>query len=104
MKFALIKNIPLAILLRKDGCLKIDWTGYGFDVANWSNNYMNGKVANGDHSSILPIKDESVFNSHLSYLQGVISSNSYPNDSIEVIDEAQAQLVRDDIIATREAS
>ena len=97
MKIALIKNIPLGILLRKGGAYKIDWVGYGFDLATWSDHYIDGKTTSGDQCHILPIRDEEVFNSHVPYFQIVLKANGYPLDSISVITEEEAKIVHDDI-------
>ena len=97
MKYAIIKNVPLAVLLRNAGSSKIEWAKYGVDLARFSEKYADGGTAEGDHVAVLPIKDEDAFNSQLPRLQKIIEDNKYQNDSISLVNEAGAKVFKDAI-------
>ena len=104
MDYALVKNISLRNLLAPDGKV-INWTKYGYTVQS-----IQGFMAQGydsldeevrNHITVLPIIDRAKYDATLPELQNRIDTNLFPNDSIEVITEAEADTLKETIATVK---
>jgi len=102
MKYAIIKNIPVNILLTRTSKDKIDWVKYGFSI-DGLRLAKQGRNADGDYLNIFPITNEKIFESHLGSLVEFCEKTIVDNDSIEMVEEEDAQILKDSIIPPQEA-
>jgi len=103
MKYVLVKNVPLKDLFLEKHKGAVLWSAYGFKKSDLGRLSSQGNDSNGDYAQVLPLDNETVLNNRMDKLQELIDTNTYANDSIEIIEEAAADIIKADIIAVRNA-
>ena len=95
MKY-LYTNVQLGDLLEVNGI--IHWEQLGFSVKNVRGKQLQGEDSSGNFISLLPVEDEDCLMGHLAGVQ--LESAEFA----QIIDEAEADPIREDILAVRQAA
>lgn len=95
--FVLIKgNVPLSALFSTTANNDVDWEKYGLCAYHCQKLSAQGFVS-GVYNQLLPITDMTKFNLYWADLQAFVASDTFLDDSIELLDE-EAYLVQKSII------
>ena len=91
MKYLKAINIPLGDLFERNGIVK--WENFGFDPNVVKRLQLQRKLG-AEYVQLVPISDETQFNSKLAELELIITNTPIETDSIEVITESQADALK----------
>jgi TRAP-type uncharacterized transport system substrate-binding protein len=100
MEYLKITKIPLAHLL-KNGSKRVDWEFFGFDVETINRLSCQGNIDADTMVTCVPITNMELLNSKMTLLQSRVDATPIESDSIEIITEAEKDVVKAQIEAYR---